>query len=195
MAALLVLLGTFVAVATLATSYMQVERLDAQNRLIGDQNLYFQDQLMELRRQIDLQDEQGDFVKRKDLLATIYEGKEQGVSTRIRVEALKSLVRLDNKLIDQGAIPGPLVDLKGIDFSCGAGGRACADLSGAWLVRTDFSGSNLQGASFRAADLRDSSFVSANLADANLSYAQLEGVQFREILPVGLRVSLANGRV
>lgn len=101
MASLLVLLGTFVAVATLATSYMQVERLDAQNDLIKDQNSYFREQIQELRRQVKIQDEQGDLVRRKDLLETIYDGKSRGISMRTRVEALKALVRLDNKLIDQ----------------------------------------------------------------------------------------------
>lgn len=195
MAALLVFLGTFVAVATLATSYMQVERLDAQNSLIAAQNAYFQEQIKELRRQVEIQDEQGDLVRRKDLLETIYDGKERGVSTRVRVEALKALVRLDNKLIDQGAIPGPVVDLRGVDFSCEEIASGCADFSRSWLVRTDFSGSRFKGASFLGADLRDSYFISADLSSVNLKFAQLEGVQFREILPVFLWGDLERGRM
>ncbi|HXK39830.1 MAG TPA: pentapeptide repeat-containing protein, partial [Candidatus Paceibacterota bacterium] len=152
-----------------------------QNFLIRDQNKYLREQTSEIRRQIALDDEQSDWVRRKDLLQVIYDGRELGLSTRTRVEALKALVRLDNKLLDQGLLPGERVNLKAVDFSCELPGLPdCADLSSSWLVRVDFSGSDFRGVNLSSADLRHSSFVGADLSNADLVRAKLESTEFRE---------------
>lgn len=152
-----------------------------QNLLIRSQNRYFQEQTAELRKQIDIQDEQSNLIRRSELVEAVYNGRQTGLSLRARVEALKSLVKLDNKLIDQGKLQGPLVNLRGIDFSCAQPETAdCADLSDSWLVRTDFSGAKLRGAKLQGTDLRESIFVSSDLTNADLSFANLESTMFRE---------------
>lgn len=85
------------------------------------------------------------------------------------------------------------MNLKDVNFSCEEGSSGCADFSESWLVRTDFSGSKLRGANFSFSDLRDSHFISADLSNSDFSFAELEGMQFRELIPILLRVSLDEG--
>ncbi|HEX6904087.1 MAG TPA: pentapeptide repeat-containing protein [Thermoanaerobaculia bacterium] len=169
--------------------------LHKQNLLIEDQNQYFREQTKELRRQIDLQEEQGDLVRRKELLGAIYDGKAEGLSMRTRVEALKALVHLDNKLIDRGVLTDIRVNLRDLDLSCDeANPSSCANLNGAWLVRVDFSGANLRGASFKGAHLTDSSFVSADISGTDFTISSIEGALFREPLPVPMHIAISLAR-
>jgi hypothetical protein len=171
-----------------------------QNILIRSQNAYFREQLVELRKQLDLQsrqitlqEEQGDFTKRSELLALVYDGKTNGVSSKVRVDALKALVRLENKLLDRDRSTGPPIDLRNVDFSCvESGSPDCPDFSGAWLVRTDFSGSDFRGANFEMADLRDSRFIGSNLMQAKFYGADLEGAKFRDELPGFITMSVVS---
>lgn len=171
----------------------QTTELRKQITIQGEQSDLLREQTAELRKQIAIQDEQSDLLRRSELIEAVYNGKQNGLSTRARVEALKALVKLDNKLIDQGKLLGPLVNLRGIDFSCTQPRAAdCADLSEAWLVRTDFTGSSFRGAKLLFANLRESVLVSSDLSDADLSFADLESTMLRELVSAPFRTGIQN---
>lgn len=154
-----------------------------QNLLIKDQNQYFREQIEELRRQVAIQEEQGDLSSRSALIDTIYDGKAKGISTRTRSEAVKAFVQLERKNINHAMVGGARINLRKVDLSCDAGQSPdCANLDGAWLVGVDFGGANLKGASFRGAVLTDSSFVGAELSNSDFSSANIEGALFRDLI-------------
>ena len=178
--------GVFAVLAFLVPNLL----LYSQNSIMEEQNEYFREQIQELRRQINLQEEQGDLLRRQELISTVYDGQAMGLSMRARVEALKALVQLDNKLIGQGALADIRVNLRGVNLSCEESGLRCANLEGSWLPRVDFSEANLRGASFRGADLTDSSFIAADVSGADFSLASIESAAFRERISAAMHTAI-----
>ncbi len=170
---------------TLAVGVVPIVLLFWQNLLIRDQNLYFREQIAEMRKQ-------DRTARRAELIATIYDencdvslhlvrgGRARcamKASKRAREEAIKAFVALErlrgashidltNVRLDELQLQG--VDLSGVDLER-AVGQQC-DLTGA-----DLTGANMGYATFDGATLTDATLAGANLVGTQLLGARLNG--------------------
>ncbi len=136
--------------------------LKQQNDLILDQNRFFQRQIDQQGRQLELQQSVANQTVRSEAIRRIY-GPEFADTPRVKAEAVRSLVAVERVNIEAGVntLPTDFINLHD------------AELAKAWLDSAD-----LRKISFRGADLTQANFNEADLTESVFRFSQLKGATF-----------------
>lgn len=170
--------------------------LKQQNDLILDQNRFFQRQIEQQGRQLDLQQSVANQTVRSEAIRRIY-GPEFKDTPRVKAEAVRSLVAVERVNIEAGVntLPTDYINLHD------------AELNNAWLDSADlrkisFRGSKLNKANFnvadldetvfRFADLRGATFISSKMPNGHLMFSDAEGAVFSNAVFKGANINQSN---
>ena len=170
--------------------------LKQQNDLILDQNRFFQRQIEQQGRQLDLQQSVANQTVRSEAIRRIY-GPEFKDTPRVKAEAVRSLVAVERVNIEAGVntLPTDFINLHN------------AELNGAWLDSADlrkisfrgsklnkanFNAANLTATVFRFAELRGATFIRSNMAGGHLMFSDAEGAVFSNANLMDANVNQSN---
>ncbi|WP_300019778.1 pentapeptide repeat-containing protein [uncultured Roseobacter sp.] len=165
--------GLLIGFGTLVGSAL----LKQQNDLITRQNSFFQEQIAQQQRQLELQQAISNQTIRSEAIRRIY-GSEFAGNPRVKAEALRSLLTVERlrAATDENSLVTGYINLHDADLS-----RAWlenADLEkvswrGSTLDRTNFSLTRLSDAVFMFNRLRGAAFLSSDLTGANFAFSDL----------------------
>jgi len=151
--------------------------LKQQNDLITKQNTFFQEQIEQQQRQLELQQAVSNQTIRSEAIRRIY-GSEFAENPRVKAEALRSLLTVERlrAATDENSLVTGYINLHDADLS-----RAWlenADLAmvswrGSTLDKTNFSLTKLNDAVFMFNRLRGAVLLKADLTDANFAFSDL----------------------
>lgn len=165
--------GLLIGFGTLVGSAL----LKQQNDLITKQNTFFQEQIEQQQRQLELQQAVSNQTIRSEAIRRIY-GSEFAENPRVKAEALRSLLTVERlrAATDENSLVTGYINLHDADLS-----RAWlenADLAmvswrGSTLDKTNFSLTKLNDAVFMFNRLRGAVLLKADLTDANFAFSDL----------------------
>ena len=170
--------------------------LKQQNDLILDQNRFFQRQIEQQGRQLDLQQSVANQTVRSEAIRRIY-GPEFKDTPRVKAEAVRSLVAVERVNIEAGVntLPTDYINLHD------------AELNNAWLDSADlrkisFRGSKLNKANFNVADmtetvfrfaeLRGATFIGSQMLEGHLMFSDAEEAVFSDAVLTGANFNQSN---
>lgn len=152
--------------------------LKQQNDLILDQNSFFQRQIEQQGRQLELQQSVANQTVRSEAIRRIY-GPEFTNTPRVKAEAVRSLVAVERVNIAAGenTLPTDYINLHD------------AALSEAWLDSAD-----LRKISFRGAELKKANFNMADLRESVFRFSDVQGATFISSNIEGGQIMFSNGQ-